>query len=194
VLADEKQTKPAIPNILIVGDSISAGFGLRQDQSWTQLLQTRINDMHYSYKVINASLSGDTTAGGSKRIQKSLEQHQPDIVIIELGANDGLRGFNLKQMQSNLAYMIDLCLNNNHQVLLVGMQLPPNYGPTYTKRFSSIYQTLATEKKIALVPFLFNGFANDRTLFQADQIHPNARAQTYLLDNVWLTLKTMLKH
>ena len=181
-------------NILIVGDSISAGYGLHQDESWVHLLQNRLDKNHYAYNVINASLSGDTTGGGKNRIEKSLKQHQPDIVIIELGANDGLRGFNLKKIKSNLAQMIDLCQKNNHRVLLVGMRLPPNYGPTYTKRFSDIYQTLATEKNTALLPFLFKGFADDMTLFQPDQIHPAANAQILLLDNIWSELKPMLNN
>ena len=178
--------------ILVVGDSISAGYGLRQNESWVHLLQTRLDKNQYDYKVINASLSGDTTNGGRNRLERSLKQHQPDIVIIELGGNDGLRGFNLKNTKENLAHMIDLCQQNNHRVLLVGMQLPPNYGLTYTKRFSSIYHTLATEKKTALVAFLFKGIADKREHFQADQIHPNAGAQIYLLDNIWSKLKPML--
>lgn len=188
--ADNKQ---AVPHILIVGDSISAGYGLRPGESWTNLLQTRLDNDQYSYKVINASLSGDTTGGGSKRIQQSLKKHQPAIVIIELGGNDGLRGFSLKKVQSNLARMIDLSQQENSRVLLVGIQLPPNYGRSYTKRFSRIYQTLATEKKTALVPFLLQGIADKPQYFQADQIHPNAAAQIYLLNNVWPVLKKMLK-
>ncbi len=182
----------ATKQILVFGDSISAGYGLRQGESWTALLQTRLDKKRYAYTVVNASLSGETTLGGKNRLEKALKQHQPDIVIIELGGNDGLRGFNLKNIQSNLAQMIELSQQKNHRVLLVGMQLPPNYGSKYTKQFSSIYQTLAMEKNTALVPFLFKGIANNRQFFQADGIHPNADAQHYLLDNVWEALKPML--
>ncbi len=179
-------------HILVLGDSISSGYGLQQGESWVNLLQTRLNEQHFPYKVINASLTGDTTNGGSKRLGRSLKQHNPDIVIIELGGNDGLRGLSLNKMKDNLARMIDLSQKNNHQVLLVGMQLPPNYGHTYTKRFSNIYQTLATEKKTSLVPFIFEGVATRAEFFQADQIHPNADAQIHLLNNIWPTLRPML--
>ena len=181
-------------NILIIGDSIGAGFGVAQDKSWSHLLQQRLTQKHYPYKVINASISGDTTSGGRKRLEKSLQVHQPDIVIIELGGNDGLRGLNLNQMQSNLANMIEQCQQKNIKVLLVGMQLPPNYGLSFTRRFSSIYQTLATDKKIPLVPFLLAGFANKPAFFQADQIHPNASAQIYILDNIWQKLEPLLNN
>lgn len=180
-------------NILIFGDSISAGYGLKSNESWSHLLQNRLINQKYNYKVINASLSGDTTGGGKLRIENVLRKHQPDIVLIELGGNDGLRGLSLKTMKNNLSYMIDLSLKFKHQVLLVGMQLPPNYGKTYTKQFSNIYKNLATDKNISLVPFLLSGIAEDSSFFQNDQIHPNAKAQTYLLDNVWVELKPMLQ-
>ena len=185
-------SKPAIHNILVIGDSISAGFGLRKDTSWVNLLQKRIDIKRYPYNVINASISGDTTGGGSKRILKSLKNHQPALVIIELGGNDGLRGFSLKKIQKNLETMIDTSLSRGHKVLLIGMQLPPNYGLAYTKRFSHIYQTLAKNKKVSLVPFLFNGFAENSQHFQSDQIHPNEGAQILILNNIWPVLEPLL--
>ena len=156
------------------------------------MLQNRLNDEKHPFNVVNASLSGDTTGGGRNRIDRALSQHNPAIVIIELGGNDGLRGLSLKTMKANLTYMIDASLKPDRKVLLVGMQLPPNYGPSYTRKFSAVYQTLANEKQISLLPFFFEGIAEDRAFFQSDQIHPNARAQSYLLDNVWKKLEPLL--
>ena len=182
----------ASSNIVVFGDSLSAGFGLQQEQSWVSLLQQHINQNQYDYNVINASISGDTTDGGLHRLNKTLTSHKPKIVILELGGNDGLRGLNLKTMHDNLATIIDECIAHNAKVLLIGMKLPPNYGIAYTARFAEIYQMLAKEKNIPLLPFLLTGFESDMSLFQADRIHPNATAQSIILKNVWTKLEPLL--
>jgi len=183
----------ASTNILVIGDSISAGYGLQQNQSWVSLLQQRIDKKEYPYIVINASISGDTSDNGLLRIKTSLELHKPSIVVIELGGNDGLRGLSLKNMKKNLAEIIHLCQQKKSKVLLVGMNLPPNYGPAYTQRFSEIYVELAKEFNIPLVPFLLKGIESNLKYFQKDQIHPTAEAQKFLLNNVWEGLHPLLK-
>jgi acyl-CoA thioesterase-1 len=142
--------------------------------------------------VVNASISGDTTIGGRNRLPALMTQHKPEVLVIELGANDALRGLPLKTSQDNLQAMIDLARQQKAKVLLVGMQIPPNYGPDYTRRFAAMYQDLAKANKVALVPFFFEGIAADLSLFQADRIHPNEQAQPRLLDNVWPHLKPLL--
>ena len=183
---------PLAPTIVIVGDSISAGYGLPPDSGWTTLLQQRLAAEHYAYRVVNASISGDTTAGGLARLDPLLAQLRPAITIIELGGNDGLRGGSLDAMRANLDAMVVAAQKTGSRVLLVGMQLPPNYGPAYVRSFSAIYAEIAKARHAALVPFLFEGFADDSTLFQPDQIHPLAAAQPKLLDNVWPELKPLL--
>jgi acyl-CoA thioesterase-1 len=145
------------------------------------------------YTVANASVSGETTLGGARRIAEALEQHRPAVVVIELGANDGLRGNNLDVMRQNLETMIDASRKMNAQVLLVGMRLPPNYGRAYTEKFQQTYVDLARRKKIAFVPFLFDGFAEDLRYFQSDRVHPNGEAQALMLETVWKGLKPLLK-
>ncbi len=183
---------PLAPTIVVVGDSISAGYGLPPDSGWTTLLQQRLAAEHYAYRVVNASISGDTTAGGLARLDPLLAQLRPAITIIELGGNDGLRGGSLDAMRANLDAMVVAAQKTGSRVLLVGMQLPPNYGPAYVRSFSAIYAEIAKARHAALVPFLFEGFADDSTLFQPDQIHPLAAAQPKLLDNVWPELKPLL--
>jgi len=183
---------PLAPTIVVVGDSISAGYGLSPDSGWTTLLQQRLAAEHYAYRVVNASISGDTTAGGLARLDPLLAQLRPAITIIELGGNDGLRGGSLDAMRANLDAMVVAAQKTGSRVLLVGMQLPPNYGPAYVRSFSAIYAEIAKARHAALVPFLFEGFADDSTLFQPDQIHPLAAAQPKLLDNVWPELKPLL--
>ncbi|MDX1811028.1 MAG: arylesterase [Gammaproteobacteria bacterium] len=178
--------------ILIFGDSLSAGYGLQQGESWVDLLSAQLQKAQLSYEIVNASISGDTTANGLQRLPHSLKQNKPDIVILELGANDGLRGFSMKNMKKNLEDMIKLCRKYNSKVLLVGMQLPPNYGAFYIKQFNNIYKDLAKEKNIPLLPFLFAGFEKDFNYFQADKIHPNAKAQNQILQNVWQALEPLL--
>ncbi|WP_274620190.1 arylesterase [Herbaspirillum sp. C7C2] len=179
-------------NLLVLGDSLSAEYGLQRGTGWTGLLQQRLQQDKSELRVVNASISGDTTIGGRNRLPALMTQHQPDILVIELGANDALRGLPLKTSQDNLQAMIDLARQQKAKVLLIGMQIPPNYGPDYTRRFAAMYQDLAKANKVALVPFFFEGIAADLSLFQADRIHPNEQAQPRLLDNVWPHLKPLL--
>ena len=181
------------PVILVFGDSISAGYGLpRVEQGWVELLKTRLKDQGYGYQVVNASVSGETTAGGLARLPRALELHHPGIVILELGGNDGLRALPIAQMRANLTQMATLAGAAGAKVLLLGMRMPPNYGPQYTEQFAAVFSDLAREKKIPLVPFLLTDIALSPTLLQGDDIHPNALGQPILLDNVWPQLKPLL--
>jgi acyl-CoA thioesterase-1 len=181
------------PVILVFGDSISAGYGLtRVDQGWVALLQTRLKDQEYGYQVINASVSGETTAGGLARLPRALLLHKPQIVILELGGNDGLRALPITQMRANLSNMIDLATAAGAKVLLLGMRMPPNYGPDFTEQFRQCYSDLARDKKLPLVPFLLQNVALSPASMQADGIHPNETGQPKLLDNVWPSLKPLL--
>ncbi len=180
------------PIILIFGDSLSAGYGLLKQQGWVTLLENQLRRQDYPHRVVNASISGDTTAAGAARIKSTLTNHQPNIVILELGGNDGLRGLPISRMQQNLADIINHSQLTQAKVLLVGMQIPPNYGPQYTRQFQTVYRQLASQFNIPLVPFLLDGLSPTQEDFQADQIHPNASAQTKLLSNVWPHLKTLL--
>ncbi len=182
----------AAPVILIVGDSISAGYGLRAGAGWTMLLQQRLEAEHYPHRVVNASSSGDTSAGGRARLAALLAQHRPSITIVELGGNDGLRGGSLEALRSNLDAMVATAQQAGSRVLLVGMRLPPNYGPAYVQRFDATFADVAKARKIALVPFIFDGFADNNALFQPDRVHPTAAAQPKLLDNVWRELRPLL--
>ena len=182
----------AAGTILIVGDSISAGFGLDTRLGWVSLLEQRLEREGHDDRVVNASISGDTSAGGQARLPALLTEHKPDVVIVELGGNDGLRGQPPAQLQQNLAAMIDAAKTAGAKVLLLGMQLPPNYGPRYTKAFAGVYTQLADEKQIALVPFFLEGVGGHPELMQADGLHPAAAAQQRLLDNVWPALKPLL--
>ena len=180
------------PVILVFGDSISAGYGLRPEQGWVELLKTRLKSQGYGDQVVNASVSGETTAGGLARLPRALELHHPSIVILELGGNDGLRGLPIAQMRANLTQMATLSTAAGAKVLLLGMRMPPNYGPEYTKQFAMVFSDLASEKKIPFVPFLLTDIALSPALLQDDDIHPNALGQPILLDNVWPTLKPLL--
>ena len=180
------------PVILVFGDSISAGYGLRLEQGWVELLKTRLKSQGYGDQVVNASVSGETTAGGLARLPRALELHHPSIVILELGGNDGLRGLPTAQMRANLTQMAALSSAAGAKVLLLGMRMPPNYGPEYTEQFAMVFSDLAAEKKIPLVPFLLTNIALSPALLQGDDIHPNALGQPILLDNVWPTLKPLL--
>jgi len=183
------------PVILVFGDSISAGYGLaRVEQGWVELLKTRLKEQGYGYQVVNASVSGETTAGGLARLPRALELHHPGIVIIELGGNDGLRALPIAQMRANLTQMATLAGAAGAKVLLLGMRMPPNYGPQYTEQFSMVFSDLAREKKIPLVPFLLTDIALSPTLLQGDDIHPNALGQPILLENVWPQLKPLLRN
>jgi len=185
-------TSQAAPVILIVGDSLSAGFGISQEQSWPALLGKRLAKEGFPHTVVNLSISGETTSGGHARLAPALKQYQPEIVIIALGANDGLRGLALEQMRGNLAAMIRQSQQAHAQVLLLGMRLPPNYGADYAQKFQEVYRKLARQYKVGLLPFMLEGFADQRSAFQNDGLHPTAAAQTKLLDNVWGALRPML--
>jgi acyl-CoA thioesterase I len=181
------------PVILVFGDSISAGYGLpRVDQGWVELLKTRLKTQGYGYQVVNASVSGETTAGGLARLPRALEVHHPAIVILELGGNDGLRALPIAQMRANLTQMVMLTLGAGAKPLLLGMRMPPNYGPHYTEEFALVFSDLAREKKVPLVPFLLADIALSRNLLQGDDIHPNEQGQPILLNNVWPALKPLL--
>ena len=182
------------PVILVFGDSISAGYGLaRVEQGWAALLQTRLGDEDYVYQVVNASVSGETTAGGLARLPRALSLHRPKIVILELGGNDGLRALPIAQMRANITRMVDLATSAGSQVLLLGILIPPNYGPEYTEGFQQCYVDVAREKKVPLVPFLLADVATSPALMQADGIHPNESGQPKLLANVWPSLKPLLR-
>ncbi len=177
---------------LVMGDSLSAAYNLPTAQGWVALTATRMKNTHPNWQVVNASVSGETTAGGLSRLPAALKQHQPKLVIIELGANDGLRGLPLLQTRSNLSKMIRLSKAAGAKVLLIGIQMPPNYGRAYTQGFAAIYTDLAKQEKTALLPFLLQPIALDRSYFLPDQLHPNAKGQIKMRDHVWVVLKTML--
>jgi len=179
----------AAPTILVFGDSLSAAYGIPRESGWVSLLQRHLP----RHSVVNASVSGETTAGGLTRLPQVLAAHRPNITIIELGANDGLRGLPMQQTARNLEAMIDLAKKHGSQVLLVGMRLPPNYGPAYVHKFQALFAQVAKARKVRLVPFLLDGVAEQRDRFQADGLHPDAGAQPRLMDNVWRELKPMLK-
>ncbi len=190
-----KLINPSTQTILVFGDSLSASYGLPQGQGWVALLETKLAQNQAgktTYKVINASISGETTSGGLARFSAALATHKPNIVILELGANDGLRGLPIAEMQANLNQMIAQANAKKIKVLLIGMKIPPNYGLKYTKNFSTAYINLAKQHNIALVPFLLEGVAGKPELIQADGLHPLAVAQPALLDNVWAQLKGLL--
>ena len=178
--------------ILVWGDSLSAGYGLEKGQDWPTLLQTRIDEKGFRHRVINASVSGETSSGGRSRLPAALAQHAPDILILELGANDGLRGLQPQLLADNLKAMVEAATAAGARVLLVGMQMPPNYGPAYTRRFNAVFGDLAERKDLPLVPFLMEGFADRPELFLPDGIHPTAEAQALILDTVWTKLQPML--
>ena len=179
--------------ILVFGDSLSAAYGLSQQQGWAHLLEKRLRDEGFDYRVANASISGETTTGGASRIEGALKAHKPDIVVLELGANDGLRGQSVDVMKRNLEEMIDAGRKAKAEVLLVGMRLPPNYGTVYTEKFQRAYADAAKAKKVAFVPFLFEGFGEDPKFFLPDRVHPTAEAQALMLDVVWKGLKPLLR-
>jgi len=181
------------PVLLVLGDSISAGYGLPAGKGWVALLEARLATGGYRYSVVNGSISGDTTAGGNARLPALLEKHKPAIVVIELGGNDALRGGNLAATRANLENMVTAAQAAKARVMIVGMQMPSNYGPVYVKEFSALFSDVAKAKRVPLVPAFFAGFGEDLTLFQPDRIHPTAEAQTKLLDNVWPTLQPLLR-
>ena len=181
------------PDILVFGDSLSAGYGIQVEQGWVSLLARRIAQSGYGFKVINASVSGETTAGGLGRLPHALELQRPRILVLELGANDGLRSLPLASTRDNLERMIALAQARGITVLLVGMRMPPNYGERYTSGFMNMYADLAQAHKLVLVPFLLDRVALDPALMQADGMHPNEAGQPLLLDNVWPKLEPLLR-
>ncbi|MBQ0777999.1 MAG: arylesterase [Pseudomonas sp.] len=190
---------PVLPasaqGILIVGDSISAAFGLEIDQGWTALLEERLEEEGADIEVMNASVSGDTTAGGLARLPRLLEQHNPDLVVIELGGNDGLRGMPPTNMQQNLSAMVEQSQEAGAEVLLLGMRIPPNYGVRYTQAFEQVFAEISEKYDVALLPFVLDGIAGeaDQSLMQSDGIHPTAEGQPLILDNVWPYIETWLQ-
>jgi acyl-CoA thioesterase-1 len=181
-----------VPVILVFGDSLGAGYGLPQGRGWVDLLQRKLDAEKLGYRVVNASISGETTLGGRHRLGVALERHRPRIVILELGSNDGLRGQPVNLLQDNLVAMIKESRAAGAQVLLIGMRIPPNYGPKYTREFHAVFENVARSQRTALVPFLLDGFADQRELFQADGLHPSEQAQALILDTVWKPLRPLL--
>ena len=178
--------------LLVVGDSLSAAYGIDAATGWVAQLQQRLRQQQADYTVINASISGDTSANGRARLPRALAQHRPALVVVELGGNDGLRGLPLPQMKRNLAEMVRAAKRAGARVLLIGIKLPPNYGQRYTRDFERVYQDLAKEQRVALVPHLLDGVAGVDGLMQSDGIHPTAAAQPRMLDNVWPALRPLL--
>jgi acyl-CoA thioesterase-1 len=183
----------AAPSILVFGDSLSAGYGIALDQAWPFLLARRLQAERRPHAVTNASISGETTAGGRARFAEAMQRTRPAVVILALGANDGLRGLPVAQTQENLAAMVRTAKAGNAKVLLVGMRLPPNYGPAYSRQFEQAYTDVARAERVALLPFLLAPIALDAEAFQADGLHPTATAQAKLLDHVWPALQPLLK-
>ena len=179
--------------IMVFGDSLSSAYGLQRDQGWTTLMERRLAEKKLDYKVANASISGETTYGGRNRIEAALKTHRPSIVIIALGGNDGLRGLATDAMRDNLEAMVRASRKHGAQVLLVGMHMPPNFGPSYTEKFRATYRVVAERERVPLVPFLLDGFADRQDLFQPDGIHPAAAAQPLVLENIWKGLQPLLR-
>ena len=180
------------PVLLVVGDSISAGYGLAKGEGWVDLLAARLKQHGYRERIVNASISGDTTAGGLARLPALLREHKPSIVLIELGGNDALRGGNLQSTRANLDAMVVAVENARAKPLIVGMKVPPNYGAAYARTFDALFVDVAKARRTPIVPYVFEGFGEDLALFQGDRIHPTAAAQARILDNVWPVLVPLL--
>lgn len=179
--------------VLVVGDSLSAEYGIARGSGWVALLEQKLKAENIDARVVNASISGETTSGGRTRLPALLQQHKPNVVVFELGANDGLRGLPVASAQDNLRTMISLAQQNKAKVLLVGMRMPPNYGRAYTERFAAMYQTLAAQAKVPLVPFMLEGVAQETANFQADRMHPLASAHPTILNNIWPQLIPLIR-
>ncbi|HZD53455.1 MAG TPA: arylesterase [Woeseiaceae bacterium] len=180
------------PAVLVFGDSLSSGHGIDVDRSWTALLQRRLESQGYEHRVVNASISGETTEGGAARIDEALDRFRPELVIVELGGNDGLRGFPPARIEQNLRAIIEKSLAAGAGVVLLGIRIPPNYGPRYTRAFENVYRELAGELGIAWIEFFMEGVASNDDLMQDDRIHPNAKGQAVLLDNAWPAIRGAL--
>ena len=179
--------------ILILGDSLSAEYGISRGSGWVNKLQEKLVQQNFNYEVINASISGETTAGGLRRLPNLIARYNPKLTVIELGGNDALRGLALEDSRKNFRIMIDLLKKNNSKVLLLGMKIPSNYGKKYSEEFESIYSTISQQENISLVRFFMSGLETNAALFQADRIHPNEKAQKFLLNNVWTSIDSILK-
>ena len=190
--ADAQAAAQPKPAIVVLGDSLSAEYGLPRDTGWVNLLRDKLAKERFDYSVANSSISGDTTSGGRARLTAVLARIKPAVVIVELGANDALRGVPLATTETNLRGIVEASQAAHAKVLLIGMYVPPNYGPDYTQKFHAVYERIAKDKNVPLVPFLLAGIADKPSMFQADQIHPTVQAQPLLLDNVWPTLKPLL--
>ena len=180
------------PTVLVFGDSLSAGYGVDVDQTWVALLQARLESQGYEHRVINASISGETTQGGMTRIKPALDNFSPDLVILELGGNDGLRGFPAEVIKENIRTMIEASRNNGATVVILGIKIPTNYGPRYRQAFENIYSELATELDVLWIEFFMEGIALNKELMQDDGVHPTTEAQPILLDNAWPTIREAL--
>lgn len=189
-VADDPKTIPK--TIVVYGDSISAAYGMDREQGWVSLLETRLADTHPDYQVVNASVSGETSGGGVTRLPKTIQRHQPDLLVLELGGNDGLRGYPISKIKENLEYIVTESLAANIQVLLVGMVLPPNYGRRYTSAFEQLFTDLAATYSLPFVPVLLEGTTTESELIQRDGIHPTAEAQPKLLEDIWPILEPLL--
>ncbi|MDE2003372.1 MAG: arylesterase [Betaproteobacteria bacterium] len=183
---------PAAPTLLVLGDSISSGLGLASNEGWVALLATKLAQEGYPQRVVNASISGDTSAGGRARLPALLREYHPAIVIIELGGNDALRGGDLRATRTNLEAIVAAVQAAHAKPLLLGMRVPPNYGPAYASAFEQVYADVAKARKAPLVPWLFKGFGENLAQFQSDRIHPVAAAQPRILDNLWPALRPLL--
>lgn len=182
----------APPAIVVLGDSLSSAHGIDEREGWVNLLRQKLHDNGDPHAVVNASVSGDTTRDALSRLDATLQRHHPDIVVVELGGNDGLRAFPVDAIRRNLSHILDTARESGAKIVLAGMRMPPNYGPAYTQAFERLYSDLAEEFDAALVPFFMKGVATNPDLMQDDGIHPNARGQPLLLDNVWPVLEPLL--
>ena len=181
------------PTVLVLGDSLSAGYGIDVDQSWTALLQSRLESQGYEHRVVNASISGETTEGGASRIAAALKEFAPDVVVVALGGNDGLRGFPPERIKSNILRIVDAATTEGAAVVILGIRIPTNYGARYTQAFESVYREVAEERGLPWIEFFMEGVALDEDLMQDDGIHPNEKAQPVLLDNAWPVIQQALK-
>ncbi len=182
------------PTVLVFGDSLSAGYGIDVDQSWASLLQTRLQEQGYEHRVVNASISGDTTESGAARIGQAIAAFSPELIILELGGNDGLRGIPPSRMRSNLQSIIQTSTDSGAEVVLLGIKIPPNYGQRYIEEFEGVFRDVATEMGIPWIEFFMEGVALNEELMQDDGIHPNAEAQPILLDNAWPMIDSALSN
>ena len=192
-LAASGSAYSAPKTVLVVGDSLSAEYGIARGSGWVALLDQKLKAQRIDARIVNASISGETTSGGRTRLPALLQQHKPNLVVLELGANDGLRGLPVPAAEDNLRTMISLAQKNQAKVLLVGMRMPPNYGRAYTERFAGMYKELSTELKVPLVPFMLEGVALEPANFQADRLHPLATAHPTILNNIWPQFAPLIK-